>query len=54
MNPEAVEWLESLVGWERVEHFKPPAGQIAGNLFTVKEDHECFYGRCVVDWGEAA
>lgn len=55
MNPEAVEWLESLVGWERIEHFHPPAGQVAGTLYTIKDDHECYNeNRCRCDWGAAA
>lgn len=39
MNPEAVEWLESLDENERLRMFSPHLGA-PGRLFTLKEDHE--------------
>lgn len=41
MNPEAVEWLESLTEEQHAYHFAPPiSGSIlGGSLFSIKGDH---------------
>lgn len=39
MNPEAVEWLESLDENEHLGRFRPAIAE-PGKLFGIKEDHE--------------
>jgi hypothetical protein len=42
----AVEWLETLPESERVDYFRPPAGETLG-MFSLKCDHErTSYGVC--------
>jgi hypothetical protein len=45
VNPEAVEWLESLSEGHRIKYFQP-AYPYDGELFSLKEDHEKPAGGC--------
>jgi hypothetical protein len=47
VNPEAIEWLESLgEGDERTDRFYP-AYPYDGQMFSLKDDHECGF-QCAV------